>query len=149
MNLIEVTEEDISIDAVVSKTRRPSMGAMVQFLGTVRDMTEDRKVERLEFEVDIGPATEELERIREEAIRDFGVTDVSIVHRFGTLNVGENIVLIVVGAAHRDAAFKGCRYAIEQLKERAHIWKKEHFEGGSYWVGEREFEREKRTSPDG
>lgn len=147
--MIEVTEEEISIDAVVSKTRRPSMGALVQFLGTVRDMTEDRKVERLEFEVDIGPATEELERIREETIRDFGVTDVSIVHRFGILNVGENIVLIVVGAAHRDSAFKGCRYVIEQLKERAHIWKKEHFEGGSYWVGESEFEREERTSPDG
>ncbi|MFX0045696.1 MAG: molybdenum cofactor biosynthesis protein MoaE [Candidatus Hermodarchaeota archaeon] len=144
-----MTEEDISIDAVVSKTRRPSMGALVHFLGTVREMTEDRKVERLEFEVDIDLATEELERIREEAIRDFGVTDVSIVHRFGALNVGENIVLIVVGAAHRDEAFQGCRYVIEQLKERAHIWKKEHFEGGSYWVGEKEIEREEGTSPDG
>ncbi|UCH04820.1 MAG: molybdenum cofactor biosynthesis protein MoaE [Candidatus Thorarchaeota archaeon] len=147
--MIEMTEGDISIDAVVSKTRRPSMGALVQFLGTVRNMTEDRKVKRLEFEVDVDPAIEELERIREEAIREFGVTDVSIVHRFGTLNVGENIVLIVVGAAHRDAAFKGCRYAIEQLKERAHIWKKEHFEGGSYWVGEREIEREEGSSSDG
>ncbi len=147
--MIELTEEDISIDEVVSMTRSPSMGALVQFLGTVRDITEDRKVTRLEFEVDVGLATEELERIREEAIRDFGVADVSIVHRIGTLNVGENIVLIVVGAAHRDAAFKGCRYVIEQLKERAQIWKKEYFEGGSYWVGERELEREERTSPDG
>jgi molybdopterin synthase catalytic subunit len=147
--LIEVTEKDISIDAVVAKTRRPSMGAVVQFLGTVRNMTEDRKVERLEFEADVSLATEELERIREEAIHDFDVTDVSIVHRTGTLDVGENIVLIVVGAAHRDAAFEGCRYVIEQLKKRAHIWKKEHFEGGSYWVGEREVEREERTGPHG
>ncbi|MHA2380497.1 MAG: molybdenum cofactor biosynthesis protein MoaE [Candidatus Thorarchaeota archaeon] len=144
-----MTEKDISIDAVVAKTRRPSMGAVVQFLGTVRNMTEDRKVERLEFEADVSLATEELERIREEVIRGFDVTDVSIVHRIGTLDVGQNIVLVVVGAAHRDAAFKGCRYVIEQLKERAHIWKKEHYEGGSYWVGEREVERQKRAGPHG
>ncbi len=145
MSLIEVTEKDISIDEVVSKTRRPEMGAIVQFLGTVRSITEGKRVKRLDFEAEVKLAVEELEKIRAETIRDFGVTDVSIVHRIGNLNVGENIVLIVVGAAHRNQAFDGCRYAIEQLKSRALIWKKEHIEGDSYWVGDRQVEREEGT----
>ncbi|MHA1770636.1 MAG: molybdenum cofactor biosynthesis protein MoaE [Candidatus Thorarchaeota archaeon] len=134
--MIEITDQDFSIDEVVRNTVRPAMGGSVMFLGTVRDNSRGKRIEQLEFEADPELAVQELERIRQEAIQLFGVTDVSIVHRTGVLRPGENIVIIVVGAAHRDEAFKGCRYAIDELKKRAQIWKKEFAEDGSYWVGE-------------
>jgi len=134
--MIQIVDDDFSIDEVVKGTRRPSMGAVVLFLGTVRDMTRGNTVEKLEFEADNQLAVKELQQIREEAIEKFDVTDVSIVHRTGVLLPSENIVIIAVGAAHRNQAFNGCRYAIEELKKRAMIWKKEHLEDKSYWVGE-------------
>ncbi len=134
--MIDITEEEFSIDKVVRETIRPDMGGTVIFLGTVRNVSRGKSVEHLEFEADTELAIQELEKIREETIRHFGVTDVSIVHRTGSLDVGEGIVLIVVGSAHRDSAFKGCRYVIEELKKRALIWKKEFAEDGSYWVGD-------------
>jgi cyclic pyranopterin phosphate synthase len=134
--LIEVVTEDFSIDDVVSKTRKPEMGAIVIFLGTVRNASRGNIVEKLEFEADDSLAVNNLQKIRDEAIQKYGVTDVSIIHRTGKIEVGQNIVIIAVGAAHRDEAFKGCRYAIERLKETVPIWKEEFVEGGSYWVGE-------------
>lgn len=134
--MIKISDDDFSIDEVIFNTRRPSMGAVTMFLGTVRDMTKGNSVEKLEFEADKELAKTELEQIREESIEMFGVTDVSIIHRTGVLQPGENIVIIAVGAAHRDQAFKGCRYAIEELKKRVMIWKKEFHTDGSHWVGE-------------
>jgi len=134
--LIEVVAEDFSIDDVVSKTRKPEMGAIVIFLGTVRNKSLGNVVEKLEFEANDSLAVKKLQAIRDEVVQRFGVTDVSIVHRTGKIEVGHNIVIIVVGAAHRDEAFKGCRYTIERLKETVPIWKEEYTESGSYWVGE-------------
>ena len=138
--MIDVREDDFSIDEVVNKTRRPEMGALVLFLGIVRSFTRGEKIEKLEFESDDSLDIEKLQQVREEAIRNFGVTDVSIVHRTGTLQVGDNIVIIAVGSAHRDDAFRGCRFVIDRLKEIVPIWKKEYYEGGSHWVGEKEDE---------
>ncbi|MFW9846105.1 MAG: cyclic pyranopterin monophosphate synthase MoaC [Candidatus Thorarchaeota archaeon] len=134
--MIEITEQDLSLDQVISQTRRPEMGALVIFLGSVRNTSRGQVVERLEFEADDEQAVKELERIRDEAITKFGVTDISVVHRTGTVNVGENIVVIAVGAPHRAEAFQGCRYVIERLKEIVPIWKHEFYEGGDHWVGE-------------
>jgi cyclic pyranopterin phosphate synthase len=134
--LIEVVAGDFSIDDVVSRTRKPEMGAIVIFLGTVRNTNRGNVVEKLEFEADDSLAVSNLHKIRNDVIQRFGVTDVSIIHRTGKIEVGQNIVIIAVGAAHRDEAFKGCRYTIERLKETVPIWKEEYVEGGSYWVGE-------------
>jgi cyclic pyranopterin phosphate synthase len=138
MRLIQVIEEDFSIDEVISKTRTPDMGAIVIFLGTVRNVSRGVTVERLEFETDDSLAIEKLQEIRDDAILKFGAIDVSIVHRKGRIEIGQNIVIIAAGAGHRDQAFKSCRYAIERLKEIVPIWKQEFFEGGSHWVGETE-----------
>ncbi|MHA1933666.1 MAG: cyclic pyranopterin monophosphate synthase MoaC [Candidatus Thorarchaeota archaeon] len=136
--MIRVTEDDFSIDEVIAHTRKPSMGAVVLFLGTVRNMTKSQQVEKLEFEADIETAEQELNKIREEVIQRFGATDVSIIHRTGIIEVGQNIVIIAVGAGHRDEAFKGCRFAIEQLKKTVPIWKKEYLSDGSYWADNKE-----------
>lgn len=134
--MIKISDDDFSIDEVILNTRRPMMGAVVMFLGTVRNMTKGNPVKKLELEADHELAVRELEQIRQEVMDQFEVTDVSIIHRTGELHPGENIVIIAVGAPHRNQAFKGCRYVIEELKKRVMIWKKEFLKDGSYWEGE-------------
>ena len=143
--MIEVTDQDFSIDQVISQTRRPEMGALVIFLGSVRDTSRGKVVEKLEFEADHDQALKELEKIRDEAISKFGVADVSVVHRKGKIQVGQNIVIIVVGAAHRADAFQGCRHVIERLKEIVPIWKHEFYDGGDHWIGETDAKERSET----
>ena len=129
--MIEITEQDFSLDEMIKKARRTDAGAVVTFLGTVRD----DGIEMMELESFREAALQELESIRGEAVGRFGLKSAEIVHRIGLLSVGDNIVAIVCSAAHRDEAFLGCRYIIEELKKRAPIWKKEIGETGERWVG--------------
>jgi molybdopterin synthase catalytic subunit len=130
--VIEIMEQDFSIQELVEAARRPDAGAVVAFLGTVRD----DGLQRLEIEAYREAALPELERISEEATRRFGLLSTDIVHRVGALSVGENIVLIVVSAPHREEAFQGCRHILEELKARVPVWKKEIREDASRWVGQ-------------
>ncbi|MDD4163051.1 MAG: molybdenum cofactor biosynthesis protein MoaE [Methanothrix sp.] len=129
--MIKITEEDISIDEMMKRARSKDAGATVTFLGTVRD----DGIERMEVEAFGEAALAELEAIREEAMSRFGLKAAEVVHRTGTLAVGESIVAIVCSAGHREEAFSGCRYIIEELKKRAPIWKKEIARDGERWVG--------------
>jgi len=129
--MIEITEQDFSLDEIIKKAKRTDAGAVVTFLGTVRD----DGIEMMELESFRESALQELESIRGEAVARFGLKSAEIVHRVGLLSVGDNIVAIVCSAAHRDEAFLGCRYIIEELKKRAPIWKKEIGENGERWVG--------------
>lgn len=130
--MIEITEDDFSIEEVVRKAKRHDVGAIVTFLGTVRD----DDILRMELEAYKEAALPELERIRDEAFRQFDLRSVDIIHRVGSLNVGDNIALIVVSAGHRKEAFEGCAYILEELKRRAPIWKKEFRKDGERWVGQ-------------
>jgi molybdopterin synthase catalytic subunit len=130
--VIDIIEGDFSIQELVEAARRPDAGAVVAFLGTVRD----DGVQRLEVEAFREAALLELERIREEAVSRFGLLSAEVVHRVGSLSLGENIVLIVVSAPHRNEAFEGCRYILEELKKRVPVWKKEIGKEGSRWVGQ-------------
>ena len=129
--MIEITEQDFSLDEIIKKAKRTDAGAVVTFLGTVRD----DGIEMMELESFRESALQELESIRGEAVGRFGLKSAEIIHRVGLLTVGDNIVAIVCSAAHRDEAFLGCRYIIEELKKRAPIWKKEIGENGERWVG--------------
>jgi len=129
--MIAITEDDFSLDELVRKAKRDDAGAMVIFLGMVRD----DGIEKMELEAFQEAALAELERIADEAAGRFNLTSLDIVHRVGSLSVGDNIVAIVCSAAHRDEAFRGCRYVIEELKSRALIWKKEIGERGEQWAG--------------
>jgi Molybdopterin converting factor, large subunit len=129
--MIEITEQDFSLDEIIKKAKRTDAGAVVTFLGTVRD----DGIEMMELESFRESALQELESIRGEAVGRFGLKSAEIVHRIGLLSVGDNIVAIVCSAAHRDEAFLGCRYIIEELKKRAPIWKKEIGGNGERWVG--------------
>jgi molybdopterin synthase catalytic subunit len=138
VELIRVQREDIDVDAVLESVRTLGSGCVVGFLGTVRDTSEGRAVERMSVEVYEDMAVRQLSAIRDEAVERFGVHRVSVVHRYGDLLVGDSIVYIAVSAGHRDEAFTACRYVIDELKERVPLWKKEYTANGEVWVeGER------------
>jgi len=135
---VHIQKGPFSLDREIERLKHasPSIGAVVTFLGTTRDVSKNKQVAKLEFEHYPGMAEKKLREIRERAIREFGVIDVSIIHRIGTMPIGENIVLIVVAAVHRDEAFKACRFCIDELKRITPIWKKETTPEGDVWVEE-------------
>jgi molybdopterin synthase catalytic subunit len=135
---VRVQTEPFSLDEEVARIKKTShsIGGIVTFLGTTRDISRGESVAKLEFEHYPGMAEKKLAEIRESAIRMFGVIDATIIHRVGTLPIGENIVLIVVAAVHRDEAFQACRYCIDELKRITPIWKKETTPDGVVWVEE-------------
>ena len=135
---VRVQNEQFSLDQEISRLKASSsaIGGIVTFLGTTRDLSRGKAVSKLEFEHYPGMAEKKLSGIRERAIGEYGVLDVTIIHRVGTLPVGENIVLIAVAAVHRDEAFSACRFCIDELKRVAPIWKKETTPDGEVWVEE-------------
>lgn len=132
--MIIITREDFSVDEVLARLRTGEMGALVTFTGVVRNSSRGREVDHIEIQVYEEMARRQLEAIREEALARFGVEEVTVIHRHGSLKVSENIMMIAVGAAHRAEAFEACRYVIDEIKKRVPIWKKEITPEGDFWV---------------
>lgn len=132
--MIEITREDFSVDEALGRLQTGRMGAVVTFVGVVRAESEGREVERIELQVYEEMARRQLEAIRNEAMERFGVEEVAIIHRHGSLKVSDNIMMIAVGGGHRQEAFDACRYVLESIKERVPIWKKEITPEGEFWV---------------
>jgi len=128
--------EDFSIDEEVSAIKASSMrmGGVATFLGCARDFSEGREVSEISFDAYGSMALSELDRLRTDAIQQFGLLDARLVHRIGTVKGGDNIVLIVAGAEHRAPALEACRWMIDELKQRVPIWKKEITPQGESWV---------------
>src|SRR5437867_4193399 len=133
--MFEVVEHPIELSRLVVAVGRSDAGAIATFLGTTRDHNAGRQVTRLEYEAYPEMAVREMRRIGLQAIDQFSAKAVAIVHRVGVVEIGETSVAIAVSAAHRDAAFAACRFAIDRLKEIVPIWKKEHYRGGEVWIG--------------
>ncbi|AWV99719.1 molybdenum cofactor biosynthesis protein MoaE [Arcticibacterium luteifluviistationis] len=131
---IVLTPNVLSLDACQAYVSEDSVGGIVHFVGTVRNETKGKTVQRLDFESYEPMAISEMRKIAEQAIEKFDVKKIAIHHRVGTLMVGEIPVIIAVSAAHRVAAFEACQYAIDTLKETVPIWKKEYFKDGEVWV---------------
>lgn len=122
-------------DSLVEGFARESDGAVVSFVGVVRDVTGEKKVSELQYEAYEEMAETEMRRIALEACDRWKIGRVLIAHRTGSLQVGEVSVVIAVSAPHRDEAFQACRFCIETLKQTVPIWKKELFsDGTSDWV---------------
>lgn len=136
--LVRVQREDFSVDAEINRVRSKSkrIGGISIFLGTARDRSKGRDVDSITFEHYEGMAQTKLCEIRERALKDFDIIEVAILHRHGEIGIGENIVLIVVGAEHRAEAFRACQWAISELKRITPIWKLEHTPEGEVWVEE-------------
>jgi molybdopterin synthase catalytic subunit len=131
----EVTSEPVDPNDVIARVSSPGRGAIVTFVGAVRDSSAGRRVRYLEYEAYPEMAEESLQRIGEEIrARWPAVQAVSIVHRIGRQEVGEISVVIAIAAGHRPGTFDAASYAIERIKEIVPIWKKEVFEDGESWV---------------
>jgi molybdopterin synthase catalytic subunit len=135
-NSLRLTFAPLSVDEAYALADCTSNGAVVLMSGTVREQTEGRPVEFLEYQAYEPMALKVFEQIAQEVHqRWYPVNAVVIHHRTGSLRVGEISVLVAVGCPHRAEAFEACRYAIDTLKHQAPIWKKEHWQdGASTWV---------------
>ncbi len=133
-----LSSESIDADALRRLVSDPAAGAVVVFLGTVRDHSEGRDgVTHLEYEAYEGVVEAKMAGIvRESRDRWPDVLRCAVVHRVGSLPVGEIAVCVAVSSPHRRAAFDAGQYLIDELKARAPIWKKEHWPGGAEWVRE-------------
>jgi len=131
-----ITPQPISIDECINKVVRPEAGAISTFIGIAREFTSGKRTLYLEYEAYIPMAVKQLEKIGEEIGAKWPEARVSIAHRTGRLNISEVAVAIAVSSPHRDQAFKASRYAIERIKEIVPIWKKEHWEDGTKWIGD-------------
>lgn len=130
----EITLQNV-IDEIKKNPRISEVGAIACFVGIVRGVGKDGgRVEKLEFEAYEEQANEILSKICEETIEKYDVVDVHIHHNIGTLNVGEDIVYVVVAGGHRQEVFQALREAVERFKKEAPIWKKEYTDKGSYWI---------------
>ena len=115
--------------------RRADCGAVVTFLGTVRDLTDGQVTVALDYEAYPGMAEKKMAEIEQETRQRWPVGEMVMVHRLGHLEVGEVSVAVAVSCPHRAEAFEACRHAIDRLKEMVPIWKKENWaDGSTEWV---------------
>jgi molybdopterin synthase catalytic subunit len=139
---VEIVDERIDAEAIVAGMKAGGDGAVCVFDGIVRDNTRGRRTLYLDYESYREMALEQMRKLAADAMEQFGVRDVALVHRLGRLMVGETSVLIVVASAHRGAAFDACRWLIDTLKKTVPIWKKETFADGSVWADGEPFPEE-------
>ncbi len=131
---ILISDKILDVTSIIDAVKADNAGGIDIFIGTVRNNTQGRRVTHLDFESYESMALLEIQKIINHIYNTYAVKKVIIHHRVGMLTVGEIPVVIAVSAAHRAAAFDACRYAIDTLKQRVPIWKKEYFEDGSVWV---------------
>jgi len=113
---------------------RARVGGLATFVGSMRDFNAGSEVQAMELQHYPGMTDKFLERVAEEAMKEWSLVDALIIHRYGPLLPGDPIVLVAAWAAHRDEAFKACRYMIDELKTRAPFWKNETTPEGTRWV---------------
>ncbi|MCS6947310.1 MAG: molybdenum cofactor biosynthesis protein MoaE [Steroidobacteraceae bacterium] len=135
MSRFSFSASPLDTAALARTLRDPGCGGFCTFEGWVRNHNEGHAVTRLEYQAFEALALKEGERIIAEACARYGVRNVLCVHRLGELAIGDVAVWVGVSGAHRDEAFRACRYIIDEVKHRVPIWKKEHYANGdSGWV---------------
>jgi molybdopterin synthase catalytic subunit len=133
--MIRLTHDVIDYHALTESVHRNHCGAVVTFLGTVRDLTDGQVTAALDYEAYPGMAEKKLAEIEADTRSRWPVGEIALVHRLGHLEVGEVSVAVAVSCPHRAEAFEACRHAIDRLKELVPIWKKENWaDGRTEWV---------------
>jgi molybdopterin synthase catalytic subunit/molybdopterin converting factor small subunit len=132
---LRVTDQPLSLEAVVAEVADERAGAIATFTGTVRRQSRGRDVTRLEYEAYAEMAEDVMAQIARDLQERYDLCAVAIHHRVGTLEVGEASVAIAVSAPHRQHALAACKDAIDRLKETVPLWKPAVYEGGEEWLG--------------
>ena len=135
MSLFEIRETELSVAEVVAAVTRPEAGGISVFVGTVRSENAGHAVTLLEYQAYASMAAKEMARIADEIQAEMGDVRLAVLHRVGSLAVGETAVVCAASTAHRGEAFQACRLLIDRIKARVPIWKREHGPSGPYWVG--------------
>lgn len=131
---VAVTDEPLSVDAVIDAVRDASAGGIVVFMGTVRDRSRGQAVTKLEYEAYPEMAERVMRQIADRIERELGPVKLAMHHRTGELALGEIAVIVAAASPHREEAFAAARRAIDELKTVVPIWKKEFTEDGAVWV---------------
>jgi molybdopterin synthase catalytic subunit/molybdopterin converting factor small subunit len=130
-----LSEEPLSLDRVVDEVRDEQAGAIATFTGTTRIQSRGRTVTHLDYEAYEGMAERVMAEIAEGLQSRYELSVVAIHHRVGRVGIGETSVVIAVSAPHRQDALAACKDAIDELKERVPLWKKEVYSDGEEWIG--------------
>lgn len=128
--MISVQTDDVNVGELMNAAKKQGTGAIVVFNGIVRD----DNITEMEVEAYEDVALKELEKIARDATERFRLQHVDIIHRIGRLAVGENLLIIIVASGHREEAYAGSRFIIEEIKAGVPIWKKELTKDGGRWV---------------
>lgn len=134
---IQTGDFDLSREVAALRTGDGSVGAVVAFVGTVRDRSGGAEVSRLELEHYPGMTERAIEAMIDAATRRFDIRAARVIHRVGALAAQDQIVLVAVASAHRGEAFQACEFLMDYLKTQAPFWKKEHGPDGARWVDAR------------
>ncbi len=136
---IKIQENDFDLSAEIAALRKgdPRVGAVVSFLGTVRDMNDGSQVKAMTLEHYPGMTEKALQEILDQAKSRWDIHNTLVIHRVGSLMPEDQIVLVAVTSAHRGEAFAACEFIMDYLKTAAPFWKKEDTPGGARWVDAR------------
>jgi molybdopterin synthase catalytic subunit len=134
--VVKVQTDDFDVGKVLADLRRnkPNIGAMVSFVGLVRDLNDNAEVSTLTLEHYPQMTEKSLQAIVDQAKQRWDILDAVVIHRVGTLQPTDQIVLVAVTSAHRQAAFLACEFVMDYLKTQAPFWKKETNQQGAHWV---------------
>ena len=141
--IVQPEDFDLASEVELIKSTNSCIGAVVSFIGTVRDLTSESLVS-LTLEHYPGMTEKSLISIAEKARKKWEIESVTIIHRVGTLGIGDQIVLVITSSKHRQAAFDSCNYIMDFLKTDAPFWKKEVSDKEEKWVGKRESDEEQK-----
>tara|TARA_B100000686_G_scaffold306094_1_gene345212 strand:- start:2273 stop:2689 length:417 start_codon:yes stop_codon:yes gene_type:complete len=133
---VKITKETLVLEKAIHLIRSEENGAEISFSGVVRNNNLGRKVLFLEYEAYPDMAEKVLQKIGEDACKDYDISNIVLWHRTGHLEISEVSMVIAVSAPHRAAAFEACRDAVEKVKALAPVWKREVWEGGKEWIGQ-------------
>ena len=133
---VRIQQEDFDLVTEIRQIKSVSerIGAVVSFLGTVRDFSDGKEIRAIYFEHYPAMAEKYLRELRQKVLKEFNLIEVRILHRVGTIPAGENILCVVVASEHRASAFEACRWCVNELKRTVPLWKKEISPEGDAWV---------------
>ena len=132
---IDLTDQSINVADALRSAEADGAGAINTFIGTVRNQSTGRAVIRLEYEAYDSMALHQLRKVAEQAVEKWPMLQkVTVIHRKGTLHIGDVAVVVAVSTPHRAESFAACQYIIDTLKQVVTIWKKEFYEDGDVWV---------------
>ena len=132
--LIRLQQDPIDTQEVIDSLKREIHGAVIVFIGTVRLYTEERKVRYLDYEAYPEMAEVKLREVAQEVVDKHQIEDISMVHRYGRLYVGEASLVVAVASLHRREGYDASLHTVERIKEVVPIWKKEVWDAGEVWV---------------